>query len=93
MGNKEAKDMEKTRTSGLAIASLVCGICGLVIPFVGFVLSILAIVFGWVAISQTGRDPSLGGRGLAVAGLVCGIIDIALWVILIAWIGIFVFWA
>ncbi len=85
--------MERSRTSGLAIASLVCGICGLVIPWVGFILSVLAIVFGGVAISQTRKDPSLGGRGMAIAGLVCGIVAISLWVILIAWVGILMFWA
>lgn len=85
--------MERSRTSGLAIASLVCGICGLVLPWVGFILSVLAIVFGGVAISQTRKDPSLGGRGMAIAGLVCGIVDIAFWLILIMWIGIFAFWA
>ena len=83
--------MQKTRTSGLAIAALVCGICGLVIPWLGFVLSVLAIIFGGVAISQTGRDPRLGGRGMAVAGLVCGIAAIVIWVIIIAWLGLLIF--
>jgi hypothetical protein len=54
------------RTSGLAVASLVLGIIG---------FSILAIIFGGVAIGQTGKDPNLGGRGMAVAGLVLGTIE------------------
>ena len=66
--------MERARTSGLAIASLACGIVGLVIPFLGIILGILGIVFGVAAMSQTGRDPSLGGRGMAIAGLVCGVV-------------------
>jgi hypothetical protein len=53
------------RTSGFAIASLVLGILG---------FSILAIIFGGVAINQTGKDPNLSGKGMAVAGLVLGII-------------------
>lgn len=88
--------MEKTRTSGLAIASLVCGILSLVlfwIPWLGFLLGIVAIIFGGVATSQIRRDPDLGGRGMAIAGLVCGIIGVAIWLIVIALIGIFVFWA
>ena len=32
--------MERQRTSGMAVASMVCGICGLVIPYGGFLLSI-----------------------------------------------------
>jgi hypothetical protein len=54
------------RTSGLAVASLVLGIVG---------FSILAIIFGGVAIGQTGKDPNLSGRGMAVAGLVLGIVE------------------
>lgn len=88
--------MEARRTSGIAIASLVCGILSLVlfwIPWLGFLLGVLAIIFGGVAIGQIRRDPNLGGRGMAIAGLVCGIIGVATWVIVIALIGIFVFWA
>jgi hypothetical protein len=79
------------RTSGMAVAALVCGICGLVLPWIGFLLSVLAIIFGGVGMAQTSRDPSLGGRGMAIGGLVCGIVAIVLWIILIAWVGILMF--
>ncbi len=85
--------MEKTRTSGMSIAALVCGIGGLVIPWLGFILAVLGIIFGAVSIRQIGADPTLGGRGMAIAGLVCGIVAIALWVILIVWVGVFSFWS
>jgi len=55
------------RTSGLAIASLVLGILG---------ISILAIIFGGIAISQTGKNPNLSGRGMAIAGFILGIVGI-----------------
>jgi len=87
--------MERQRTSGLAIASMVCGILSLVffwVPVFGFLLGIIAIIFGAVSIRQIGREPNLGGRGMAIAGLVCGIVGVAGWLIFIAWIGIF-FWA
>ncbi|MCK5654285.1 MAG: DUF4190 domain-containing protein [Dehalococcoidia bacterium] len=87
--------MERQQASGLAIASMVCGILSLVffwVPLFGFLLGIIAIIFGAVAIRQIGREPNLGGRGMAIAGLVCGIVGVAGWVIFIAWIGIF-FWA
>lgn len=88
--------MERARTSGLAIAALVCGICSLVffwVPWLGFLLGILAIVFAAIAMSQTGKDPQLRGRGMAIAGLVCAIVGIALWIIILVWIGLLAFWS
>jgi hypothetical protein len=79
----------RPRTSGLAIASMVLGILSLVFcwfTYIGVPVGILAIIFGGIAMSQTGRDPTLGGRGMAIAGLVCGIIGIAIWVLLIIWV-------
>ena len=68
------------RNSGMAVASLVLGLVGLfVIP----PSSILAIIFGAVAMSQTNKNPNLKGKGMAVAGLVLGIAAIVFWVILI----------
>lgn len=57
-------------TSGLAVASLVLGIIGF---FTG-ITSILALVFGAIAMGQTKRDLNLGGRGMAIAGFVMGIV-------------------
>jgi prepilin-type processing-associated H-X9-DG protein len=53
-------------TSGLAIASLVCGLI-LCVP----VCWLLAIIFGIVGINQTGPGKRRG-RGMAIAGLVLG---------------------
>lgn len=78
---------EKKKTSGMAVAALVLGIVG----FFFNILGVLAIIFGAIGMSQTGRDKNLGGRGMAIAGLVLGIIDILFWVIVIALIGSF--WA
>jgi hypothetical protein len=68
---------EAERISGLAVASLVLGIlwlCGLG--------SLLATIFGAVALSQISRSNGrLSGRGLALAGLVLGIVGLALWAI------------
>jgi len=77
------------RTSGLAITSMICGILGIVIPYLGFILAVLAIVFGAIAIHQTGSQPNLGGRGMAIAGLVLGILAIAMWVIIISLVAAF----
>ncbi len=61
------------RTSGLAIASMVLGIL-----WIFYIGSILAVIFGHIAISQTGKDPTLRGRGMAIAGLVLGYIGIGI---------------
>jgi uncharacterized membrane protein YvbJ len=63
------------RTSGLAIAALILGILG---------VSLLAVIFGGIAMSQTSKDPNLKGRGMAIAGLVLGIlgmVGIVIWII------------
>ncbi len=54
------------RTNGLAIASMVLGIVWL-----WWIGSILALVFGYVALGQI-RQRHEGGRGMAIAGIVLG---------------------
>jgi hypothetical protein len=56
-------------TSGLAVASLVCAVLGvLVAP-----LALVAIVLGIMALSKIkGSEGRLGGRGLAIAGVAVG---------------------
>ncbi|MFD0899416.1 DUF4190 domain-containing protein [Actinomadura sediminis] len=64
-------------TNGMATASMVCGLIGIV--FCGFT-SILAIIFGHVAQSQIRRTRE-GGAGMATAGLVMGYIVTAIWAV------------
>lgn len=66
----------KSSVNGLAIASMVLGIC-----MVYWIGSILALVFGYVALNQIATAPPdrpQSGRGFAIAGIVLG------WV----WVGI-----
>ena len=78
-----------TQTSGFAVASLVCGIVGLLINF----LSIPAIVLGAIGIAQTGKNSKYKGRGMAVAGLVLGIFTIIFWIVIIVlWAGSSFWW-
>jgi hypothetical protein len=65
------------KTNGLAVASLVTGLTGFITC--GFT-SILAVVFGHVALSQIRRDRT-DGHGMAVAGLALGWILTGLWII------------
>jgi hypothetical protein len=77
------------RTSGMSIAALILGILG-IISF--WPLSILAIIFGAIGISQINKDPSLKGKGMAMAGLVMGIVAIAVWILVaVVWWGT-LFW-
>ena len=63
------------KTNGLAIAALVCGICG----FIYLVPAILGIVFGSISLRQIRREGS-DGRGMAMAGIIVG----ASWLALVA---------
>jgi ABC-type dipeptide/oligopeptide/nickel transport system permease component len=65
-------------TNGMAIASLVLGICGFfcVTPFIGLGLGIAALV-------QTSKTRQ-AGRGMAIAGIILSVAWILLAVLLIA---------
>jgi hypothetical protein len=77
------------RTSPLALASLITGICALVCGIgswlccflvflaapLSFALSAVAIPTGAVGMAQIKKSGgALGGNGMAIAGLICGIV-------------------
>jgi hypothetical protein len=62
----------------MAIASVVLGILWL--DWIG---SILALIFGYIALSQI-KHRQQGGRGLAVAGITLGWIGIGLLILIVA---------
>jgi hypothetical protein len=60
-------------TSDKAIFSLVCGILFVILPF-----SIIAVLFGYIALSEIRKSPGrLKGRGLAITGIVLGYVGVA----------------
>lgn len=70
-----------SESNGLAIASLVLGIVGFVVPGLA---SVAAVITGHLGLSQIKRSNlSQGGRGLAIAGLVLGYLQIAAVVVVI----------
>jgi hypothetical protein len=77
-------------TNGLATAALVCGIVGLVLfwtVWLGFILGVLAIVFGAVGRSRAAQGAP--NRGQATAGLWLGIAAV---VVSILFIGLVTTW-
>jgi hypothetical protein len=66
------------KTSGLAIASLVCGIAGLCTAGLG---SIVGLILGLMALKKIGDSGGrVGGRGLAIAGLAVSVVTVLLWI-------------
>lgn len=71
------------KPNGLAVAALVLGIAGLLF-FVFFAPSILALVFGIVALNQVNRPGNVQtGKGMAISGIVLGAAGIVLAVLVI----------
>jgi hypothetical protein len=56
------------RTSGMAIAALVCGLSAVIIG----ITFIPAIILGHLSLGEIKRNPGMQGRGLAITGLVFG---------------------
>jgi hypothetical protein len=60
--------------NGMAITSFVLSLVGLV--FCGFILGVIAIVLGAIALNGMKSSGNQQGRGLSIAGIVIGILDI-----------------
>ncbi|WP_409492759.1 DUF4190 domain-containing protein [Amycolatopsis sp. cmx-11-12] len=72
---------------GMAVASLVCSLIGLIICFP----AILGIIFGHIALSKAKRGEA-GGKGMAQAGMIVGYVVTGLWLIpVILWFVFVVF--
>jgi len=65
-------------TSGLAIASLVCGIVGATLCYFCALGGIPAVICGHMALSRIRNAPGMQGRGMALAGLILGYVWIGL---------------
>lgn len=77
--NNNVNQATGTKTNGMAIASMVCGIVGL---FIGALwLGITALCLSIAAKNRLKVFPEEKGKGMATAGLVLGIIDIAFGII------------
>jgi hypothetical protein len=79
------------KNNGMATASLVLGIVGLVCCCGTLVLSVLAIIFGVLAKSEMKRSGNHEGEGMATAGFVLGIVGLVVHLIsIMIWLLLFV---
>lgn len=83
---------QANRTNGVAIASMICGICS--IPMIaachtGILAAIAAVICGHISLKQIKLSTfPLGGRGMAIAGLCTGYFTIFLYVCLACFVVI-----
>ncbi|MEO6123708.1 MAG: DUF4190 domain-containing protein [Ilumatobacteraceae bacterium] len=75
---------QRSQTNGMAVASMVLGIVGIFLFCFYAIPSILAVIFGGVALGQIKKDPKYTGRGMAISGLVTGLVGVALLAFLLA---------
>jgi Domain of unknown function (DUF4190) len=78
----------KQPSQGLAMASMITGILGLMVGFcLGPIPGIAALIMGLVALSQIKKSPDLnGGKPLALVGVITGTLSILFYG------AIFAFW-
>ena len=77
----------KSGKSGMAIASLVCSLVGVIPCFWLFqIMGLLGTIFGFVGLKQT-KNGQRGGRGLAIAGVVIGIVLVLMCAAIWIWVA------
>ncbi len=71
----------RPRTDGMAIASLICGIVGIVcfVICLGVILGPVAAILGYISRQRVASSGgTLAGGGLALAGLILGVFAFAI---------------
>jgi len=82
-GYEPQTPMPKRKTSGIAIASLICGLASFVC-LANVLTGIPAVITGHLALGRIRRAAgALGGRGLAIAGLILGYTSIVVMTVLL----------
>lgn len=83
-----ARPNVKPPQAGMAVASFALGLCSLMMSLFCLppVLGILAIIFGFAALSKLKNTPELTGRGFAIAGIAMGGIHVAIFILWLLWL-------
>lgn len=66
------------KTNTKSIVALIFGILSILIPYIGFIPGIVAIIVSSLSFKDF-KQKGEQGRGLSIAGLVCGIIGTVIW--------------
>jgi hypothetical protein len=67
------------RVEGLGLAGFIIGLVGWFVPIFGFVMCLLAIIFGAVSIGKINRNPErFKGMGFAITSLVLGVVGVGI---------------
>jgi hypothetical protein len=84
-GAAPAPPYGRPATNGMAVASMVLGILGMV-GMIWIISPILALVFGYISKGQIDRSGgALEGRGYAIAGIVLGWVGIVFGILMAVW--------
>jgi hypothetical protein len=76
------QEYQPPKTNGKSIAAMVLGILSVVLPYIGLLIGIIAIIFASISLKEIKRNQEQG-RGMAIAGLVCGIVGTAIYALII----------
>lgn len=80
---------DRSLPTGLAVASLVLGILGLLTSWLGGgVLGLVAVILGIVALGKIKRGEA-GGRGMALGGIITGILAMLVTILIVVTVGAF----
>ena len=76
------------QSQGLALASMITAIAGLLMAgCLGPIPAIVAIVLGFVALSQIKKSPEkYGGKPYATAGIIIGAVTVLFYIVILLWI-------
>jgi hypothetical protein len=80
-------DRSKQPSQGLALASMITGIFGIVTAgCFGPIPGVIALVLGWMALTQIKKSPDqVGGKPYAVAGVILGSVNVVFYLMLLLW--------
>ena len=77
----------KQQSQGLAVASMITGILGLILGCFGPLPGIAALVLGGMALSQIKKSPATtGGKPLAIIGIVTGSLTVVFYGLMLLWL-------
>jgi hypothetical protein len=76
----------KQQSQGLALASMLTGLLGLVLGCLGPLPGVAALVLGWMALSQIKKTPeTTGGKPMAIIGIVTGALTVVFYGLFLLW--------